>query len=138
MKIFFDANVLIAAFISRGVCNELLDHCLAEHTICTSPQVLDELHRNLVKLGFTEMRAHEAEALVRENSAIISPGSSPSRLCRDPDDDLILAAAGTGRVDCLITGDQDILVLGAIQGIPILKPAAFWRFEKQKKRSQAK
>jgi putative PIN family toxin of toxin-antitoxin system len=138
MRVFFDTNVLIATFISHGVCNELLDHCLAGHTICTSPQVLDELHRNLVKLGFTEMRAREAATLVRENSIILSPSPSPLRVCRDPDDDFILAAAVSGPADCLITGDQDLLILGAIHGIPILKPSDFWRFEKRKKRLQAR
>lgn len=36
MKILLDTNVLIAAFIARGMCSELFEHCLAEHTIMES------------------------------------------------------------------------------------------------------
>lgn len=132
MKIFLDTNVLIAAFVSHGACNELFDHCLDEHTIFISERVLDELRRNLLKLGFTEIRAQEAQALVRDNSIMLSPAPLLSPICRDPDDDHILAAAISGNVDCLITGDQGLLVLKTIQGIPILKPSDFWKFEKQK------
>ena len=44
---------------------------------------------------------------------------------RDPHDDMFLAAALTGQVDYLITGDQDLLVLGQIGSIPIVSPRAF-------------
>jgi putative PIN family toxin of toxin-antitoxin system len=47
------------------------------------------------------------------------------RVCRDPDDDKLLEIAVVGRADCLVTGDQDLLVLGPFQGIPILTPAGF-------------
>jgi predicted nucleic acid-binding protein len=37
----------------------------------------------------------------------------------------LLEIAAVGRADCLVTGDQDLLVLGAFQEIPILTPAGF-------------
>ena len=36
MKILLDTNVLIAAFITRGLFNELLEHCLRRHQIIIS------------------------------------------------------------------------------------------------------
>jgi len=137
MRIFFDTNVLIAAFVSHGVCNELFDHCLAEHTICTSARVLDELCRNLEeKFAYTRTRVEQVAALVRQNAQVITYDVLPSRVCRDPDDDHILAAARTGTVDCIITGDQDLLLLQHFDGIPILKPGDFWRFEKEEEPSR--
>ena len=47
------------------------------------------------------------------------------RVCRDPDDDKLLEIAVVGRADCLVTGDQDLLVFDPFQGIPILTPARF-------------
>jgi predicted nucleic acid-binding protein len=35
------------------------------------------------------------------------------RVCRGPDDDQILAIAITGSADALVTGDADLLALGA-------------------------
>ena len=46
-------------------------------------------------------------------------------VCRDPDDNKLLETAVVGRADCLVTGDQDLLVLDPFQGIPILTPAEF-------------
>ena len=47
------------------------------------------------------------------------------RVCRDPDDDKLLEIAAVGRADCLVTGDQDLLILNPFQRIPILTPAGF-------------
>jgi predicted nucleic acid-binding protein len=37
-----------------------------------------------------------------------------------PDDDAVLALAVAARPDLIITGDKDLLVLGAYAGIPIV------------------
>jgi predicted nucleic acid-binding protein len=46
-------------------------------------------------------------------------------VCRDPDDDKLLEIAVAGNADCLVTGDQDLLILHPFQGVPIITPAAF-------------
>lgn len=38
MKIVLDTNVLIAALIARGVCHELLEHCVLRHTLLIRSQ----------------------------------------------------------------------------------------------------
>lgn len=47
------------------------------------------------------------------------------RACRDVKDNKFLDLAVNGRADVLITGDDDLLSLDALDGIPIIKPAAF-------------
>ena len=132
MKILFDANILIAALISHGACKDLFDHCLGEHEIFTSQLILQEVRQHLInKFGFTEKETRQAINFLKINAAIIPHSPLPSSVCRDPDDDNILAAASAGDVNCLITGDKDLLVLKNFQKIPILKPAAFWKFEKE-------
>ena len=49
MKIVLDTNVLIAALIARGVCHELLEHCVLRHTLFTSDFILNETHEKLTK-----------------------------------------------------------------------------------------
>jgi putative PIN family toxin of toxin-antitoxin system len=34
-----------------------------------------------------------------------------SPVCRDPEDDIVLATAIAGRADAIVTGDDDLLVL---------------------------
>ncbi len=43
MRVLFDTNVLVAAFIARGNSSEVFEHCLAMHDIITSQWLLDEL-----------------------------------------------------------------------------------------------
>jgi predicted nucleic acid-binding protein len=44
-------------------------------------------------------------------------------ISRDPKDDKFLATALTGAADYLVSEDQDLLVLGEYQGIPIITAA---------------
>lgn len=46
-------------------------------------------------------------------------------VCRDPDDDVVLGAALAARALVLVTGHDDLLVLGRYQGIRILTPRQF-------------
>ncbi|MCK5794972.1 MAG: putative toxin-antitoxin system toxin component, PIN family [Anaerolineales bacterium] len=45
--------------------------------------------------------------------------------CRDPKDDKFLEAALEGKVDCLVSGDHDLLSMNPFRSIPILSPAEF-------------
>jgi len=52
-------------------------------------------------------------------------------VCRDADDDRVLAAAIAGGVRCIITGDKHLPTLEEHRGIRILPPDGFWRFEQR-------
>lgn len=133
MKIFFDTNVLIAAFIVRGTCSELFDHCLIEHKIYISQWVLDELYEKLVrKFRFPKTKVDQIVNFIRKNTEMLTYTPLSTPICRDPDDDHVLASAVSGNVDCLISGDEDLLVLKNFHGLPIIRPSDFWRFEKEK------
>ena len=126
MKIIFDTNVLIAALIARGVCHELLEHCVVRHELFTSEFILSETQEKLIeKFGYTAELAAEAVSVLRSRMKVVTPSRLESQVCRDPDDDNILAAALSGNCDCIITGDKDLLVLKAYEGIEIFTPRDF-------------
>jgi len=130
VRVFLDTNVLVAAFISRGQCNELLEHCVRNHELVTSPRVLDELERVLrEKLGFPRVLVAEALELVGGEASEVDAPELPEPVSRDPDDDRVLAAAVEGQCDCIVTGDDDLLTLESHQGIPVLTPSRFWEHD---------
>ena len=46
-------------------------------------------------------------------------------ICRDPDDNLLLALSVDGKADYIVSGDKDLLEMVSFREIPILKPAEF-------------
>lgn len=131
MRVLLDTNVLIAAFIARGVCSELLEHCIRNHSLISSKLLLRELEEKLAdKFKFTHQEIREVAVLLRGKTEIVEPVSLDQPVCRDPDDDVVLATALVGECDCIVTGDKDLLVLERFRQIPILAPADFWRHEK--------
>lgn len=128
MRVLLDTNVLIAAFISHGVCSELLEHCAKRHVLMTSRFILEEFRGRLVeKFGFSDSEARAAVRLLLTRMGVVAPPSLPAPVSRDKDDDNVLAAAVAGTCDCIVTGDKDLLDLRTFEGIQILSPGQFWR-----------
>ena len=126
MKIVLDANVIIAAFAARGLCESIMEVCLSEHEIVLGDDLLDEILRNLrLKIKLPTSIVDNIGELLREYSNIAIPVPLPSDVCRDPDDIKILGLAVVSDADYSVTGDKDLLVLERFQGIPILNPRSF-------------
>lgn len=123
MKIVFDTNVLFATFITHGACAGLYEECLLRAQIVVSPYILEGLKEKLsvkAKLAATDVR--EVLRAVRADALIVKPKELPEPVCRDRDDDWVLAAAVAASADAIVTGDQDLLVLREFQGVPIVNP----------------
>lgn len=130
MRLVLDTNVLVAAFISRGVCHELLEHCERIHEMVTSTFILDELEAKLIeKFSAPAGLARAAVALVGAHTEIVYPSPLAPPVCQDPDDDWVLATASVGRCTCLVTGDKDLLTIVSYEGIRIVSPGEFWRLD---------
>jgi len=123
VKIVFDTNVLFAAFVTHGVCAGLYEECLSCGRIVVSRFILEELREKLLvkaKLGLSEVR--DVLAAVRADAEIVETQLLAAPVCRDAEDDEILATALAAKADALVTGDKDLLVLGWHEGVPILTP----------------
>lgn len=128
-----DANVLISAAIRPGrtpgvVISALLERDVFE--LVLSPSILAEVEQSL-KLPKVRryLRApDEAILWVADLTALADLAYDTGRargVCRDPDDDAVLSAAVDGRVEVIVTGDDDLLALKEYEGIAIMTPRAF-------------
>ena len=129
MRAVVDVNVLISGVLSAsGPSADILRAGRdGRFELIVSEMLLAELQRTL---GYPKLRKRippeKAAAFadwVRAQGTIVEDpqGASPVS-SRDPDDDYLLALA-IGRRAYLVTGDQDLLVLGG--DLPILTPAQF-------------
>ena len=133
MIILLDTNVLIAAFVARGFCHELLEHCVRQHSLVTSDFIIAEFRDKLShKLKFKPDSINQAVELLLTRMQVVESTSLSQRVCRDPNDDPVLAAAIAGKCDCIITGDKDLLVLKEYDGIEIVSPGDFREYEQRK------
>jgi putative PIN family toxin of toxin-antitoxin system len=130
LRILLDTNVLIAAFVSRGRCADLLEHCVEAHELFTSEALLEEYRDKLVrKFRLDSAQADTRVALLRSAMRVVTPEPLPAPVSRDPDDDLVLATAVAGTCRCVVTGDRDLLVLGQYAGVDIIAPSEFAEYE---------
>jgi uncharacterized protein len=128
MKAVFDTNVFIAAFVTSGVCAKILLRARrGQFQLIGSPFILNEFEQVLIKkFSVTRSEARDASRLIAEAMrAVVDPGETVTGICRDPDDDAILACALAGEADYLITGDADLLALKNFKGVQILSPRNF-------------
>ena len=127
MRIVLDANVVVAAFAARGLCESLFELCLGSHEILLSEPLLDEIRRNLTKkVKLPRQTAVGIERLLRENGSLLEPAAVAADACRDADDLHILGLAKAGKADYLVTGDDDLLVLKRFGRCRIVTPRQFW------------
>jgi len=128
VRAVFDTNVLVAAFAAEGICSKILTRGRKKQFhLIACPIILQEFDRVLIKkFSATRNEAQSALKIVSEAMhSIVLPSQSEHGVCRDPDDDAILACALEARADYLVTGDMDLLELKIFKGVQIVTPRDF-------------
>ncbi len=130
MRAVIDTNVLVSGLLWHGAPHGLLEQVRAGTLgLVSSPALLAELELVIGRAKFAAIlirsatSAERALAEVRELAEVIEPPPLPQPVCRDPDDDAVLALALAAQADLIVSGDDDLLSLGHYLNIPILDPA---------------
>lgn len=129
MRVVLDTNVIIAAFASRGLCAEVFEVCLAEHTLVMSRHILSEVEEKLaIKLRMPENTIRNIVAYLQAAAEVFEHREIGKQICRDKEDDWIIGTALAGNAKVIITGDNDMLVLKKYGKIRIVSPGVFGKF----------
>jgi putative PIN family toxin of toxin-antitoxin system len=130
VRVVIDTNVLLSGLLWPGKPHRLIEQVRAGALILvSSPALLAELAEVIARPKFKSALARSSTdpelmlAQMRLLAEITAPPPLPEPVSRDSDDDVVLALATAARPDLIITGDQDLLVLGAYAGIPIVSAA---------------
>ena len=125
----FGTNVVVSAVLfSIGKPARALFAALDKGGVLVSADVVHELNDVLSREKFEryaseEDRARFLHSLLRE--ARLVEIKETIRECRDPNDDKYLELAVSGEATCIVSGDDDLLVMHPYRGIPILTPSEF-------------
>jgi len=128
-RFVFDTNAVIsAALLKWSVSRRAFDKALDEGELLMSVETIDELNRVLIRPGFARYVTQEERlaflALLAREATFVQ-AESHIGVCRDPSDDKFLELAISGSANCVVSGDQDLLVLHSFRGIPIVTPRDF-------------
>ncbi len=128
-----DTNVLISAALSlHSPPARVVRHVLAHGRLLFSDATFAELQTRLWRPKFDRyLSIEDRKQLLHDFGAAgvrvdVPPDVQARRFSRDPDDDAFVHAALAGGARLLVSGDQDLLTLGAVESIDILTPAQAW------------
>ena len=130
IRAVLDTNLLVSYLLThRPPIATLIDRHLAQEdfVLVTAPGLLEELDR---VLSYSKLQRYYSEAertrfvalLVALAEVVDLPETIP-RICRDPDDDQVIACAVVGQADVIVSGDRDLLALEQVGRIPVLSAA---------------
>lgn len=127
MIVVLDTNVIVAALVAKGLCHEIVVRALSSCTVVTSAALLDELELTLRRKFTLGPAALAFLEHLRLRVRIVEPAPLGVRVSRDADDDVVLATAVAAGAALIVSGDEDLLVIGRHDGIDIVSPRDFLR-----------
>ncbi|HKA55132.1 MAG TPA: putative toxin-antitoxin system toxin component, PIN family [Candidatus Binatia bacterium] len=125
----FDTSVVVSAvLLPRSVPRQAFDRAQERGKVLISMATVGELNEVLHRRRFDkymreDQRLEFLAALIRE--AELVEVTEVVTECRDPKDNKFLELAVGGKATCIISGDDDLLVLHPFRGIPVVTPQAF-------------
>lgn len=131
MKVVFDTNVLMAAFLTEGLCSRILARAnRGDFELYISPSIIREFEAALKdKAGLSGPEVRTVIGLVNEIASLVEPKEHDTKMargiCRDETDDHVLACVLACKADYLVTGDKDLLEIGRFRRLWVISPRDF-------------
>jgi uncharacterized protein len=131
VRVVLDTNVLVAAFLTEGICYKLLLRARKkDYDLVLSADIVAEFEEVLLrKFSLSQSELSDVRDLLAEATQEMRRENDPIEpVSRDPHDDKILACASASGADYLVTGDEDLLVIDHYGGTKIIAPGDFESF----------
>ncbi len=127
MKVVFDTNIYISAFvIPGGNAEKAYLHAIdGDFELCTSIAILTELARKLdEKFGWEKQKIVQLLTSISDVATVLKTTPRLKVLSDDPDNRILKCALKAG-VAFLVTGDKHLLKLRNYENFEIIKLANF-------------
>ena len=129
LRCIFDTNTVISALLFKNsLPGRAFYFAMSNATILASIETVEELvevinRRKFDKYLTTEEREEFLDSFLVKVELI--EVLDFAQICRDPKDDKFLNLASSGRANYIVTGDDDLLVLGTYGTTQIINPRDF-------------
>ena len=124
LKVVFDTNVYISAFLKSGFSRELFNFALSGKIgLSISQEILEELKEKLSKKF--KVSDSDIELFIRtilQIAKLVSPSQKLKIIKNDPKDNIVLECAQEARANLIVSSDRHLLKLKRYQRIGIVHP----------------
>ena len=128
MRAVLDTNVVISAIFFGGMPLKIVRAAFAKKVeLVASRAVLREYREVAERLHvqFPSVNYRRPLSILESKLIIVRPVALGETVCRDPDDDAIIACALGGKAKVICSGDDDLLALNGFRGLEIMQPSDF-------------
>ncbi len=140
LKALFDTTILVSAFLApQGLAAQLLDLVRrGALTLYLSDGILIETQETLLqeehireRYEYQDQAVYDFIQGLRVVVQLVTDLPALTGVCRDPDDDYVIACALAASVSHLVTRDKDLLTLGTYQNVAMIRPEEFIRIVRE-------
>ncbi len=131
MKLVFDSNIFISAFVIPGSKAEKAVLRIIEgyDTLLISREIIKEVLEVLSTKFYRDREAISHAAVYLSDIAQVINPTKRIRIFKDDPDNRILECALFGKADAIVTGDKEMLKLREYKGIEIISLKEYLSYE---------
>lgn len=128
-RFVFDTNTIISALVlPQSIPRQAWDRAGEQGIVLSSADTIQELELVIQRPKFDryirlELRQQFLAAFIRD--AFLIEVTETIRDCRDARDNKFLELAVSAQATCIVSGDDDLLIMHPFRTIPILTPRQF-------------
>ncbi len=125
MRAVLDTNVLMSAVFFGGTPLKILRAAFAKKVELVATRAVLAEYREIAErlhTRFPSVNHRRPLAILESKLTLVRPAARCTGLCRDPDDNAIIACALGGKAKIICSGDDDLLSINGIRGLEIMRP----------------
>ena len=128
MRAVLDTNVVISAIFFGGMPLKIVRAAFAKKVELVASRAVPREYREVAErlhVQFPSVNYRRPLSILESKLIIVRPVALGETVCRDPDDDAIIACALGGKAKVICSGDDDLLALNGFRGLEIMQPSDF-------------
>lgn len=128
MRAVLDTNVVMSAIFFGGMPLKIVRAAFSKRVrLVASRAIVSEYHEVAERLHeqFPSVNYRRPLSILESKLTMVRPVALDETVCRDPDDDAVIACALGGKAKVICSGDGDLLALDGFRGLEIMNPSDF-------------
>ena len=128
MRVVLDTNVVMSAIFFGGTPLKIIRAAIAKKVELVATKAVLSEYREIaerIHVQFPAVNYRRPLSILESKLTMVRPAPLGKAVCRDPDDDAIIACALGGKAKVICSGDGDLLAIDGFRGLGIMRPADF-------------